>query len=217
MKELLSNFSLDQNQLLILVRKDQVNQGRSHPEMHLTVDHKEFDLTSLGKFDAILIDLPLPEYRERVLPHKDFKLDPKIENKLEPWSFDWIKNLPIKELAETQSFIFMWVGSGDYIDKGRDLLKHWGFRQWEDIVWIKTSPKESSNFLDPIDSQYIQTNDEIIYDDPNRIFKREKEHWLMGIKGTVRRSVDTHLIHTNIDTDVIIGNLLTNNILDSQK
>jgi len=32
-----------------------------------------------------------------------------------------------------------------------------------------------------------------------------KEHCLMGIRGTVRRSTDGHIIHANIDTDVIIA------------
>jgi mRNA m6A methyltransferase non-catalytic subunit len=31
------------------------------------------------------------------------------------------------------------------------------------------------------------------------------EHCLMGIKGTVRRSTDGHLIHANVDTDVIVS------------
>jgi hypothetical protein len=31
-----------------------------------------------------------------------------------------------------------------------------------------------------------------------------KEHCLMGIKGTVRRSIDNSFIHTNIDIDLII-------------
>ena len=34
---------------------------------------------------------------------------------------------------------------------------------------------------------------------------RTKEHCLVGIKGQIRRSNDTHLIHTNIDCDVIVG------------
>ncbi|KXZ54993.1 hypothetical protein GPECTOR_3g158 [Gonium pectorale] len=33
----------------------------------------------------------------------------------------------------------------------------------------------------------------------------EHEHCLMGIKGTVRRATDGHIIHTNIDTDVIVS------------
>ena len=32
-----------------------------------------------------------------------------------------------------------------------------------------------------------------------------QEHCLMGIKGTVRRTTDGHLIHANIDTDIIIS------------
>ena len=31
-----------------------------------------------------------------------------------------------------------------------------------------------------------------------------QEHCLMGIKGTVRRGTDGHLIHANIDTDIIV-------------
>lgn len=40
--------------------------------------------------------------------------------------------------------------------------------------------------------------------DPDSAFQQTKEHCLMGIKGTVRRSSDSHIIHANIDTDVII-------------
>ena len=32
-----------------------------------------------------------------------------------------------------------------------------------------------------------------------------QEHCLMGIKGTIRRSTDGHIIHANIDTDIIIA------------
>ena len=33
---------------------------------------------------------------------------------------------------------------------------------------------------------------------------RTKEHCLMGIKGTVRRSTDGDFIHANVDIDLII-------------
>ena len=32
-----------------------------------------------------------------------------------------------------------------------------------------------------------------------------QEHCLMGIKGTVRRSSDGHVIHANVDTDIIVS------------
>ncbi|KAA8516879.1 hypothetical protein F0562_017303 [Nyssa sinensis] len=41
--------------------------------------------------------------------------------------------------------------------------------------------------------------------DSHTLFQRSKEHFLMGIKGTVCRNTDGHIIHANIDTDVIIA------------
>ena len=32
-----------------------------------------------------------------------------------------------------------------------------------------------------------------------------QEHCLMGIKGTVRRNTDAHIIHANVDTDIIVA------------
>ena len=40
--------------------------------------------------------------------------------------------------------------------------------------------------------------------EPNAIFQHTKEHCLMGIKGTVRRSTDFDFIHANVDIDLII-------------
>jgi len=36
-------------------------------------------------------------------------------------------------------------------------------------------------------------------------FRHTKEHCLVGIRGTVRRSNDGHFIHANCDTDVIVS------------
>ena len=40
--------------------------------------------------------------------------------------------------------------------------------------------------------------------DSKAVFSRTKEHCLMGIKGTVRRSTDGDFIHANVDIDLII-------------
>ena len=40
--------------------------------------------------------------------------------------------------------------------------------------------------------------------EPNAALQRTKEHCLMGIKGTVRRSTDGDFIHANVDIDLII-------------
>ena len=38
----------------------------------------------------------------------------------------------------------------------------------------------------------------------NQLFIQSKEHFLHGIKGTIRRNQDSHMIHTNLDTDCVI-------------
>ncbi|KPJ07810.1 Methyltransferase-like protein 14 [Papilio machaon] len=76
------------------------------------------------------------------------------------------------------------------LDMGRECLKKWGFRRCEDICWIKT------NIKNPGHSKNLEHN---------AVFQRTKEHCLMGIKGTVRRSVDGDFIHANVDIDLIIS------------
>ena len=43
-----------------------------------------------------------------------------------------------------------------------------------------------------------------VFDLQNEIFTSSKEHFLVGIRGTVKRNVDTHFINSNLDTDVIV-------------
>eukprot|EP00914_Ancora_sagittata_P009272 GHVO01017796.1.p1 GENE.GHVO01017796.1~~GHVO01017796.1.p1 ORF type:complete len:171 (+),score=33.83 GHVO01017796.1:514-1026(+) len=44
-----------------------------------------------------------------------------------------------------------------------------------------------------------------VIQDEKSLLQRTKEHCLVGIKGCVRRSVDTHFIHANVDTDVLLA------------
>lgn len=64
------------------------------------------------------------------------------------------------------------------------------FNRCEDICWIRT------NIKNPGHSKNL---------DPKAVFQRTKEHCLMGIKGTVRRSTDGDFIHANVDIDLIIS------------
>ncbi|KAK9727665.1 N6-adenosine-methyltransferase subunit mettl14 [Basidiobolus ranarum] len=98
-------------------------------------------------------------------------------------------SLRIEEIAANPSFIFIWSGSAEGLDLGRRLLSKWGYRRCEDIVWTKTNRTwEGSRFIEG-----------------KSVFQHTKEHCLMGIKGTVRRSTDGHFIHCNVDTDIIIS------------
>lgn len=161
--------------------KDELIAQTATPPMYLKCDLRQS--SSLGqlasKFDAILIDPPLEEYQRT-----------QGVTKTKFWSWDDIMHLEIEEIAAPRSFIFLWCGSSDGLDLGRQCLRKWGFRRCEDICWIKTNKKN------------IGHNKNL---EPKAIFQRTKEHCLMGIKGTVRRSTDGNFIHSNVDIDLIIS------------
>jgi len=126
-----------------------------------------------------------------------------------------LASLPIESLAATPSFLFLWLPSSDLLEVGRALLQRWGFRRAEDIVWVKTNHAEIDAWKNGGPMPVRRRRNE---DSPDAVFVRTKEHCLMGIRGTVRRSVlckwsihtdcyqvDSHFIHCNVDTDVIIA------------
>lgn len=53
--------------------------------------------------------------------------------------------LNLNQISAERSFIFLWCGSSDGVDKGRDCLRHWGFRRCEDICWVITNCKTVVN------------------------------------------------------------------------
>lgn len=130
------------------------------------------------EFDVILVEPPLHEYQASNGVHFD-----------EYFTWEQIKAIDVGSVAAQRSFIFLWCGSAEGLDKGRECLKKWGFRRCEDICWIKTNKKA------PEHNRNLESG---------AMLQRTKEHCLMGIKGTVRRSQDSHFIHTNIDIDLII-------------
>ncbi|EGO28530.1 hypothetical protein SERLADRAFT_434451 [Serpula lacrymans var. lacrymans S7.9] len=116
-------------------------------------------------------------------------LDPPFSSS---FSWDELQELPIPSLAADPSFVFMWVGSGagEGLERGREVLAKWGYRRCEDVVWVKTN----------------RSNNRGPGTDPptTSLLTRTKQHCLMGIRGTVRRSTDSWFVHCNVDTDVII-------------
>ncbi|KAJ7579060.1 MT-A70-domain-containing protein [Mycena floridula] len=117
-------------------------------------------------------------------------LDPPFSS-----TFTWtdLQELPIPSLAADPSFVFLWVGSGagEALERGREVLGRWGYRRCEDVVWCATNKSESGTRpgTDPPTTS---------------LFTRTKQHCLIGIRGTVRRSTDSWFVHCNVDTDVII-------------
>ncbi|XP_078492630.1 N(6)-adenosine-methyltransferase non-catalytic subunit METTL14-like [Ciona intestinalis] len=157
--------------------KDEMIRKSNIPPNYLHCDLNQFDLRNLGsKFDVILIEPPLEEYKKQAgLPLTG-----------QETSWEDVMSLEIEEVSAQRSFVFLWCGSSDGLDYGRQCLKKWGFRRCEDICWIKTNFKKTNKLID------------------ESLFVRTKEHCLMGIKGTVRRSTDGDFIHANVDIDLII-------------
>ncbi|KAH6763561.1 Methyltransferase MT-A70 family protein [Perilla frutescens var. hirtella] len=168
----------------LIQKKDEIVSKSASPPMYYKCDLREQVLSPefFGtKFDVILVDPPWEEYVHRA---------PGVTDHTDHWTFEEIMNLKIEAIADTPSFIFLWVGDGVGLEQGRQCLKKWGFRRCEDICWVKTNKTTATPGL---------------RHDSHTLFQRSKEHCLMGIKGTVRRSTDGHIIHANIDTDVIIA------------
>ncbi|KAI3817635.1 hypothetical protein L1987_11431 [Smallanthus sonchifolius] len=168
----------------LIQKKDEIVASSASAPMYYKCDLREQVLSPefFGtKFDVILIDPPWEEYVHRA---------PGVSDHMEYWTFEEIMNLKIEAIADTPCFVFLWVGDGVGLEQGRQCLKKWGFRRCEDICWVKTNKTTATPGL---------------RHDSHTLFQRSKEHCLMGIKGTVRRSTDGHIIHANIDTDVIIA------------
>ncbi|XP_051182854.1 uncharacterized protein [Lolium perenne] len=168
----------------LIQRKDEIVANAASPPMYYKCDLREHVLSPdfFGtKFDVILVDPPWEEYVHRA---------PGITDHIEHWNVEDIMNLKIEAIADTPSFLFLWVGDGVGLEQGRQCLKKWGFRRCEDVCWVKTNKKNASSGL---------------RHDSRTLLQHSKEHCLMGIKGTVRRSTDGHVIHANIDTDIIIA------------
>jgi len=159
---------------------------RSTEPTYKKVDLKTFDLTSLGtKFDVILIDPPWEEYRRRKIACGAVMTD----DDMDVWSPQEIMNLRIDALGDTPSFVFLWSGSGVSLQWGRACLRKWGYRRCEDICWIKSNRDSGRNH------HWL----------PDSVVTATAEHCLVGIKGTVRRNYDGHIIHANVDTDVMLS------------
>ncbi|XP_022753166.1 methyltransferase-like protein 1 isoform X2 [Durio zibethinus] len=117
----------------LIQKKDEIVAKSASPPMYMKCGLREFELSPnfFGtKFDVILIDPPLEEYVHRA---------PGVADHIEYWTFEEIMNLKIEAIADTPSFIFLWVGDGVGLEQGRQCLKKWGFRRCEDICWVKTN------------------------------------------------------------------------------
>ncbi|OEH80091.1 hypothetical protein cyc_07550 [Cyclospora cayetanensis] len=176
-----------------------------------------------GHFDVILVDPPWAEYAERSVGAQ------RPTEDLRPWTVQDIMaakgpfvcvfaavplQLPIEQIAESQSFCFLWCGV-KHLEEARDVLSkvdrvshapasdvwpQWGFRRCEDICWVKSNKGAALR----LEAQKSPAPHAVLRDESS-FLQRTTEHCLVGIKGLVRRSQDGHLIHANLDADVIVS------------
>ena len=168
-----------------------IENGRLHAPLQIKADLQFLDLkhTLQTEFETILIDPPWYEYYARL---GGFAPACNHNESTEPWwTFQQIRELKIEEIAATPGFCFIWCGN-KHVEQATACLLKWGFRRIEDICWLKTN------------EQTIGTPDYLPYGALN-VLKNSKEHLLVGIRGSVQRSRDSHLMHANIDSDVVIA------------
>lgn len=163
----------------------------AHPPLHLPLNSTSTpEITSaLGsgsnRFDVILLR-PLGTWQETA-------------------------DLPIRSISADPGFVFLWVGKGDSegLERGRECFAKWGFRRAEDIVWVKTNHNHRRTSALISDEKIDGGTDEGVEAEGagsggGGLFASSKEHCLMGIRGTVRRSTDSRFVHCNVDTDIIV-------------
>ena len=94
-------------------------------------------------------------------------------------------------MGASPSWLFLWVGSGEGLKKGRECMQVWGYKRAEDISWLKTNHDSDGR------TRASNVGDGCL--------EHTTEHCLMGYKGHVKRKTDGHFIHCNIDVDLIIA------------
>eukprot|EP01055_Gregarina_sp_Pseudo9_P000141 Gregarina_sp_Pseudo_9__140@NODE_1096_length_1880_cov_128_756111_g1024_i0_p1_GENE_NODE_1096_length_1880_cov_128_756111_g1024_i0NODE_1096_length_1880_cov_128_756111_g1024_i0_p1_ORF_typecomplete_len446_score75_61MTA70/PF05063_14/1e44N6adenineMlase/PF10237_9/0_26_NODE_1096_length_1880_cov_128_756111_g1024_i01911339 len=212
----------------LIQEKIEIRAARVHPPQFLKCDLKRFDLSSLGtQFDVILVDPPWDEYRRRTpcVPKADAR---------RTWSLQDLKNLRVDLLADSQCFLCIWAGATHLDEARTLMSHWGFRRcediTW---LKTRETPVQAASGADSEETSILggpYSFDEKVQDSPqverlrraqewmqqgeskavlgpcdgDAVLHRMKEHCLVGLRGLIRRSLDGHFVHANIDTDVVI-------------
>ncbi|KAL3499079.1 hypothetical protein ACH5RR_041811 [Cinchona calisaya] len=131
----------------------------------INCDIRSFRMDILGQFGVIMADPPWDIHME--LPYGTM-------------ADDEMRTLNVPAL-QTDGLIFLWV-TGRAMELGRECLDLWGYKRFEEIIWVKTNQLQ----------RIIRTGR------TGHWLNHSKEHCLVGIKGNPE-------VNRNIDTDVIVA------------
>ena len=166
------HIKLEDNSIIPLLKKIYINielkrnyKESSLPSQWINCDLRHLDYNILGKFDAIMLDPPWDIHMN--LPYGTLK-DKEM------------KSLKVKELQDN-GICFLWV-TGRALELGRECLSEWGYKQVDELVWVKINPN----------NKIVRTGR------TGHWLNHSKEHCLIGIKG------DTKKLNRNLDCDVLL-------------
>ncbi|AOA64695.1 Transcription factor [Komagataella phaffii CBS 7435] len=169
-------------QRLLSLKQDQINKYRSKP------------------FGARVPTEKMVETIDRWVSKQKLTFDVIMIGGLSENQFIYplLLNLQLDKLCSKPGFLFFWA-STQQVQQLTRLLESssWGgkFRRSEELVFLPVGR----------DSKYIPDKNDI----PEESLLQQKQwHCWMCITGTVRRSTDSHLIHCNVNTDIIVENTL---------
>ncbi|XP_071959294.1 N(6)-adenosine-methyltransferase catalytic subunit METTL3-like isoform X2 [Antedon mediterranea] len=129
-------------------------------------DLRSLDIDVLGKFAVIMADPPWDIHME--LPYGTMQDDE-------------MRKLNVPGLQD-DGFIFLWV-TGRAMELGRECLQLWGYKQVDEIIWVKTNQLQ----------RLIRTGR------TGHWLNHGKEHCLVGVKG------DPAGYNRGLDCDVIVA------------
>jgi N6-adenosine-specific RNA methylase IME4 len=108
-----------------------------------------------------------------------------------------IKALKVKELAEDDSFLALWVPSA-MLEDGLEILKLWGFKYKQNCIWVKTKTQPLAGLLKAISrgniKNYIDITkafdlNEVLNFKMGHFFRQTHEICLIGTRGKMSKDL----------------------------
>src|SRR5690606_2926433 len=151
----------------------------------------------MAKFRVILADCPW-DFGDTLTMSK---VKRGASSNYDTMTYEDLKNLPVKDIAEEDSILLLWVPSS-LLSEGLDVMKSWGYRQTQTHVWVKTKKNPLKSFqkdillvlkkipekglrvcLDDVISKFSISN--ILAFSMGRLFRQTHEILLVGVRGKI--------------------------------